>query len=275
MSFNPVQVIAVTGGKGGVGKTSTSVNLAIALANKGRRVLLMDADLGLANVDIMLGLKAKRTLADVIDGDCDLQDVILEGPGGIKIVPASSGIHKMTMLGAREHGGLIYAFSEFSDQIDVLITDTAAGISDTVVSFVQAAQEVLLVVCNEPASITDAYAQIKLLTTDYGVFRYHIVASQVKSVAEGRQLFSKLCNVTDRFLDVALDFIGAIPFDEHVRKAIKSQKAVVDAYPRCQASAAYHALADKVDDLPLPSVPRGNLEFFVDQLASNSAAHAR
>lgn len=267
MSFHPVQVIAVTGGKGGVGKTSTSVNLAISLAKKGRRVLLMDADLGLANIDIMLGVKPKHTLADVLNGDCEIQDVVVEGPAGIKIVPASSGVHQMAMLGAREHGGLIHAFSQFSDQIDVLVIDTAAGISDTVISFVQASQEVLLVVCNEPASITDAYALIKLLTSEYGVFRYHIIANQVKSVVEGKQLFSKLCGVTDRFLDVALDFVGTIPYDDHVKKAVKRQKAVADIYPRCQASLAYKSLADKIDEWPLPTSPRGHLEFFVDQLA--------
>lgn len=267
MSFHPVQVIAVTGGKGGVGKTSTSVNLAIAMAKKGRRVMLMDADLGLANIDIMLGIKTKHNLADVLNGSCDLQDVVVDGPCGIKIVPASSGVHQMAMLGAQEHGGLIHAFSQFGDQIDVLVIDTAAGISDTVVSFVQAAQEVLLVVCNEPASITDAYALIKLLTSEHGVFRYHILANQVKNLVEARQLFSKLCGVTDRFLDVALDFMGMVPYDEYVKKAVKRQKAVTDAYPRCQASLAYKHLADKIDEWPLPTTPRGHLEFFVDQLA--------
>ncbi|MBV1871811.1 MAG: MinD/ParA family protein [Gammaproteobacteria bacterium] len=273
MGFHPVQVIAVTGGKGGVGKTSTSVNLAIAMAKKGRRVLLMDADLGLANIDIMLGIKTNKNIADVLDGSCSIQDVVVNGPCGIKIVPASSGINQMAMLGAQEHGGLIHAFNEFSDQIDLLVIDTAAGISDTVVSFVQAAQEVLLVVCNEPASITDAYALIKLLTSDHGVFRYHILANQVKDMAEAKQLFSKLCNVTDRFLDVALDFMGMVPYDDHVKKAVKRQKAVSDVYPRCEASLAYKSLADKVDDWPLPTSPRGHLEFFVDQLAQGRQHH--
>ena len=147
---HPVQVIAVSGGKGGVGKSNVSVNLGIALAQMGRRVVLLDADLGLANIDVLLGITANRNIQDVIAGDCDLRDVLVNGPGGIKIVPASSGTQRMTQLSTLEHAGLINAFSELGDQIDVLIVDTAAGISESVVSFLRASQELLLVVCDEP-----------------------------------------------------------------------------------------------------------------------------
>lgn len=270
MSMHPVQVIAVTGGKGGVGKTSVSVNLAIAMAGRGRRVLLLDADLGLANVDIMLGITAKSNLEDVLKGECDLRDILVDGPGNIKIVPASSGTQSMASMGAREHGGLIHAFSQFSDFIDVLIIDTAAGISDTVVSFVRAAQEVIVVVCNEPTSITDAYALIKLLYQEHGIYRFNVLASQVRTQQEGRQLFAKLTKVTDRYLDVALQFIGCIPYDDYVRKAIQRQKAVCDAYPRSKASIAFKNLAEKVDNWPLPANPRGHLEFFIDQLVEGA-----
>lgn len=155
-SMHPVQVIAVTGGKGGVGKTNVSVNLSLALAELGRRVMLLDADLGLANVDVLLGLTPKRTLADVIEGRCELRDVLLQGPGGIRIVPAASGTQSMVHLTPAQHAGLIQAFSDIGDNLDVLVIDTAAGIGESVVSFVRAAQEVLLVVCDEPTSITDA-----------------------------------------------------------------------------------------------------------------------
>jgi len=151
--MHPVQVIAVTGGKGGVGKTNVSVNLSLALAELGRRVMLLDADLGLANVDVLLGLTPKRTLADVIEGRCELRDVMLQGPGGVRIVPAASGTQSMVHLAPAQHAGLIQAFSEVGDNLDVLVIDTAAGIGDSVVSFVRAAQEVLLVVCDEPTSI--------------------------------------------------------------------------------------------------------------------------
>ena len=272
MSMHAVQVIAVTGGKGGVGKTNVSVNLAVSLAAMGRRVVLLDADLGLANVDIMLGISSKENLEHVLTGEADLRDVLVDGPGGIKIVPASSGTQSMVNLGAREHAGLIHAFSELGDQIDVLIIDTAAGISDTVVSFVKAAQETLMVVANEPTSITDAYALIKLLNQEYDMYRFNVLANMIRSQQEGRELFAKLTKVTDRFLDVALQFTGAIPYDDYVRKSVQRQKAVCDAYPRSKAATAYKALAQKVDSWPLPSTPRGHLEFFLDNLVHGVAS---
>lgn len=263
---HPVQVIAVSGGKGGVGKSNISVNLGIALAQKGRRVVLLDADLGLANIDVLLGITANRNMADVLAGDCDLRDILVNGPGGIRIVPASSGTQRMTQLSSMEHAGLINAFSELGDQIDVLIVDTAAGISESVVSFLRASQELLLVVCDEPTSITDCYALIKLMNRDYATNRFRILANQVRNEQEGRHLFEKLTRVTERFLDVALQYVGMVPYDEAVKKAVQRQKAVLEAYPRAKASLAIKALAEKVDSWPLPSSPRGHLEFFVERL---------
>ena len=271
MSSHPVQVIAVTGGKGGVGKSNVSINLSVCLAGMGRRVALMDADLGLANIDVLLGLRPKQNLEDVLAGECSLDDIMLTGPGGIRIIPASSGTQRMTMLGAMEHAGLIHAFSEISNQIDVLVIDTAAGISDSVVSFVRASQEILVVVCDEPSSITDAYALIKLLNKDYGVDRFRVIANMTRSTQEGRNLYNKLTQVTDRFLDVTLQYVGHIPFDEAVRKAVQRQKPVVELSPRSKAALAYKQLAEKVDLWPLPSTPRGHLEFFVERLVEGAA----
>ncbi|MBK8973640.1 MAG: MinD/ParA family protein [Hahellaceae bacterium] len=261
-----VQVIAVTGGKGGVGKSNVSINLSLALVEMGRRVVLMDADLGLANIDVLLGITASRNIGDVLAGTCTLKEVLVEGPGGIRIVPASSGTQHLTHLGPLEHAGLINAFSEISDDLDVLVIDTAAGISEQVVAFLRAAQEVLVVVCDEPTSITDAYALIKLLNKQHQMLRFRVLANQVRSEQEGRHLFGKLTKVTDRFLEVALQYVGSIPFDEAVRKAVQRQRAVYEAYPRAKASLAFRQLAQKVDSWPLPSGPRGNLEFFVERL---------
>jgi flagellar biosynthesis protein FlhG len=271
-STRPVQVIAVTGGKGGVGKSNISVNLGIALARMRRRVVLMDADLGLANLDVLLGLKAEKNISDVLNGSCSLTDIMVTGPSGIKLVPASSGIQQMANLGPQEHAALIHAFSELDNQLDVLIVDTAAGITDTVVSFVRAAQEVLVVVCDEPSSITDAYALIKLLNTEHGMFRFRIVANMTRTSQEGQQLFNKLNAVCERFLDVSLQYVGYVPFDENVRKSIQKQKPFIEYAPNCKAAQAIRGIAEKVDQWPLPTSARGHLEFFVERLLQTANA---
>jgi flagellar biosynthesis protein FlhG len=268
---NPVQVLAVTGGKGGVGKTNISVNLGIALANMGRSVTLLDADLGLANIDVLLGVRATKNLADVLSGECALRDIMLEGPAGINIIPASSGTQSMVALSPMEHAGLIHAFSELGDDMDTLIVDTAAGISDSVVSFVKAAQEVLVVVCDEPSSITDAYALIKLLNRDYDMGRFRVLANMTRGTQEGQHLFAKLSQVSERFLDVTLQFVGSVPYDDAVRKAVQRQKPVMLTAPRSKAALAIKSLAEKVDTWPVPSSPRGHLEFFVEQLLNQAA----
>lgn len=262
----PVKVISVTGGKGGVGKSNVTVNIAISLAKMGKKVMIMDADLGLANIDIMLGLRVTRNLSHVIRGECSLDEIILEGPEGIGIIPASSGTKEMAKLSEMEHAGIIRAFSSLEQQIDILIVDTAAGIADNVISFSQASQDLLLVVCDEPTSITDAYALIKILSVDHDLFRFRIVANMVRSAKEGRELFAKLTRVTDQFLDVALDYVGSIPFDENVRKAVRKQRALVELYPDSEASVAMKHLATKIIDWPIPKNAKGNIEFFMERL---------
>ncbi len=262
----PVKVIAVASGKGGVGKTNLSVNLGTALAQGGRRVLLMDADLGLANVDVMLGLSPRRNLSHVIAGEATLEEVIMQAPEGLGIIPAASGIQRMAELAPAEHAGLIRCFSELSQDLEYLIVDTAAGISDSVMSFSRAAREVLVVVCDEPSSITDAYALIKVLNRDYRVQRFHVVANRVRGPREGQELFAKLAKVTGRFLDLTLDFAGAIPEDDALRRAVQRQRAVVSLYPGSPAGKAFMDLARRVDRWPLPAGAEGHLEFFVERI---------
>jgi len=272
--YHPVKVIAVTSGKGGVGKTNVSVNLAIAMCQIGKRVMLMDADLSLANIDVLLGIQPKKNLSHVIKGDCSLDEVILQGPMGLHIVPASSGVTQMAQLSDIEHVGLIRAFSELSHRVDTLIIDTAAGVSSGVVSFCKAAQEVLVVVCDEPASITDAYATIKILSKEHGVNNFHILANMAHSVQEGRDLFDKLSRVTNRFLDVTLRYLGVLPYDESVKKAVQKQKSVVEAYPRSRAALAFKNIAQKADKWPKPAKAAGHLEFFVERLIQASQDNA-
>ena len=266
-----IKVIAVTGGKGGVGKTNITLNTAIAMAKQGKRVMVLDADLGLANVDVMLGLRVEKNLSHVLSGECTLDEVLVTGPHGIKIAPATSGTQSMAELSPTEHAGLIRAFSELRSQIDVLIVDTAAGISDMVLSFSKASQDIMVVVCDEPTSLTDAYALIKILNREHGVFRFKIVANMVRDVREGQELFSKLSKVTGRFLDVALELVATVPFDENIRKAVRKQTSIVDAYPSSPAAVAIGQLANKALSWPIPAQPGGQLEFFIEQLVSDKA----
>ncbi len=267
-----VKTIAVTSGKGGVGKTNISVNLATTLARQGHGVMLFDADLGLANVDVLLGLSPKRNLSHVLDGEATLEEVLVEGPGGIHIVPASSGTQRMAVLRRAAHAGLIHGFSELGHDVDYLIVDTAAGISDSVVSFARASREVLVVVCDEPSSITDAYALIKVLNRDHAVDRFQMVANRVREAREGPALFDKLCRVTTRFLDLAIDYAGAVPEDDAVRKAVQRQRAVVDLYPGSPAGRAIQDLARRVEKWARPAAPEGHLGFFVERVIQFGAA---
>jgi len=270
----PVRVVTVTSGKGGVGKTNVSVNLAMALSNAGKRVTIMDADLGLGNIDVLLGLHPEYNLNQVIEGEQQLDDIIVPGPGNISIIPAASGVQNMAELSPSQHAGLIRAFSEMSHDLDVLLVDTAAGIADSVISFSRAAQEVVVVVNDEPASITDAYALIKVLNREYGLFRFRVLCNRVKSAQQGRELYSTITRVTDRFLDVALDYIGFIPDDDFVVKAIRKQRPVVDAYPRSKASTAFKTLAEKMNKWPIPTNAGGHLEFFVERLVQGNLTDA-
>lgn len=268
----PIQVVAVASGKGGVGKTNVSVNLSVALAQDGLQVMLMDADLGLGNVDVLLGLQPRANLSHVLSGAMSLEEILVPGPSGITIVPAASGVARMAGLTSAEHIGIIRAFSDLHRQVDVLIVDTAAGLHDSVISFCLAVQEVLVVVCDEPASITDAYALIKVLSRDHGVARIRVLANMVRSPDEGRLLFQKLTAVCDRFLDVTLDYVGAIPHDDYLRRAVQRQRPVTEAFPGSPAARTFRELARRVARWPLPVGGKGGIEFFVERLVAAQTA---
>ena len=269
-SQRPVKVITVTGGKGGVGKTNISANLAVALSMLGQRVMLLDADLGLANVDVMFGLQPQYNLSDVVSGERTLQEVIVTGPAGVMVIPGASGLSEMANLTPVHHAGIINAFSELTVDLDILLVDTAAGISDGVLRFSEAAHEVLVVVCDEPTSITDAYAIIKLLSCERGVSRFRIVTNMTRQGGDGSGLFEKLLRVTDRFLNVSLDHAGSIPFDDRVWRAVQLQTPFVTAFPTSLAAGALKKLAHRADKWELPTEARGNIEFFVERLLNGA-----
>ncbi len=271
-SPRPVKVIAVTGGKGGVGKTLTAVNLGAALARSGRSTMLLDADLGLANVDVLLGLNARQNLEHVVNGDCGLEDVILTASSGLRVVPASSGSFTMATLGRAQHAGLVHAFSQLFEPLDVLLIDTAAGLGDDVVTFSEAAQRVVVVVCDEPASLTDAYALIKVLSRRQTGCRFEVVANMVEGPAQGRALYDKLARVCHRFLNVAPAYFGHIPHDEYLRQAIRRQATVVETHPSSPSARAFMRLAQAVDAWAPAAGARGGIEFFMERLLHPTAA---
>jgi flagellar biosynthesis protein FlhG len=267
----PAQVVAVTGGKGGVGKTNVCANLGVALARRGHQTMLFDADLGLANVGVLLGLRSAHNLSHVMDGRVSLEEILVQGPAGLKIVPGASGVSRMAALSRPEHAGLVQAFSALTVPVDFLLVDTAAGISPDVVGFARAAHEVLVVVCDEPASLTDSYALIKVLSQEHGVRRFQFVANMVSGTQEGRRLYEKLAHVTDRYLDLALSYLGSIPMDEQLRRAVQRQRAVADLYPRSRSGAAFDQLAAVLESWPRPTAASGHLEFFLERVVRAGA----
>lgn len=274
LSAARTKVVAVTGGKGGVGKTLTAVNLGAALAGLGRSTMLLDADFGLANVDVLLGMKARLNLEHVLSGQCALEDVIQTATSGLRVVPATSGSVSMASLSRAQHAGLIGAFSQLLEPVDVLLVDTAAGLSDGVVTFSEAAQRVVVVVCDEPASLTDAYGLIKVLSRRQRGSRFEIVANRVASAAEGRELHEKLMRVCHRFLGITPAYLGYLPDDDYVRQAIRRQTTVVEAFPSSPAARAFQRLANAVDAWDAPTHARGGVEFFMERLVRSNELSA-
>lgn len=262
----PVQVIAITGGKGGVGKTNVCANLGTALCQLGREVMVFDADLGLANMDVVLGLRAQFTLEHVLAGQCALGDAVIRAGSGLKLVPASSGSAAMANMGSLGHATVVQAFSQLLEPLDVLLIDTAAGLSDSVLTFSQAAQRVVVVVCDEPASLTDAYGLIKSLSRRQPGRRFEVITNMTGGLSEGRELFQKLARVALRFLDISLQHLGNVPYDDYLRRAVQHQVPVVEAYPSSAAARAFKKLALAADNWKGTDGARGNLEFFVERL---------
>lgn len=253
-------VIAVSSGKGGVGKSNVAANLAVALAKAGKRVLILDADLGLGNLDVLLGLAPHYTIEHVLSGARTLDEILLVGPAGIHVLPASSGVPHLTALTESQQLVIQEQLEQLSAEMDVLLIDTGAGISPTVTFFAASAHETIVVVSPEPTSLTDAYALIKVLARRYREHRFKVVVNQVKSPREAAEVFRKLDMAVDHFLHVVIDYVGYIPHDDYVSLAVVKQKAVSDLFPDAPASQAFTRLAKQVMQWPKPDIPKSSVQ---------------
>ena len=261
------RVLSVASGKGGVGKTNVVANLGFAFTQLGKRILILDADLGLANIDILLGLTPRYTIEHLFDRTKTFSELLIKGPGGMSIMPASSGVLDLVNLKEEQKLLLLSEIDLMADQIDLLLIDTGAGISSNVLYFNMAAQESIVIVTPEPTSITDAYALIKVLSTRFKKENMMILVNLVGNDREAREVFRKISLVADRFLGhVSIDYLGFIPFDEKLPLAVMQQRAVLELYPKAPSSRNFVELAKRIEEKPVQFKGDGQIQFFWKQL---------
>jgi flagellar biosynthesis protein FlhG len=265
-----VRIITVAGGRTGVGKTSTVVNLAVALANNGKHVLVLDENPRHNNVNANLGLKARYDLLHVINRDKTLEQVILPGPEGISVLTAMRGVHALAKLDHDDQEWLIKCFGKLPNPVDVVLVDTAAGTASHVLSLSLAAQQMLVVLSGAASSITDAYALIKIMSREYAKRHFLVLVNKVASEPEARAIFDNISQVARRHLSVALDFAGCIPTDEKLRRSAQLCRPVVEAFPVSVSAAGFRKLADDLLRRPCPGEYGGGVENFVQRLIRGS-----
>lgn len=259
------RVLTVTSGKGGVGKSNIAINLGIRFMQMGLKVILFDADFGLANIEVMFGAIPKYNLKDVIEGRKKLNEILTEGPDGIRFISGGSGVEGLANLSRIQLSNLLRGMSELDEMADIIIVDTGAGISDSVLEFVASAGEVLLVTTPEPTSLTDSYSLLKALCNYSGFSKENteikVIANKVSSIVEGKNLHTKLNMVTEKFLDLSVGFLGAIPTDDHVTKAVMKQSPLSISYPNAKSAKAIERLANELMATP-KTVKKGLAEIF-------------
>jgi flagellar biosynthesis protein FlhG len=261
------RVIAVSSGKGGVGKTNVVANLAFALTQLGKKVLVWDADLGLANIDILLGLTPQYTIEHLLSRKKNMREILIEGPGGMTILPAGSGVLELADLNESQKLFLLNELEVLAGTVDFLLIDTGAGISANVLYFNMAAEESIVLVTPEPTAITDAYALMKVLSKKYQKKRFTILVNYARTSQEAKEVFRKISRVVDRFLgNISLDYVGFIPFDEKLPAAVKQQRPVLEIYPQASSSRSFMEVARGFREKPQRKESHGNLQFFLRHL---------
>ena len=257
------RVIAVTSGKGGVGKTNIVGNLAIAFRRLGKRVLVLDGDLGLANIDIIFGLSPAYNIRHVISGEKDLAEVIVEGPEGILIIPAGSGVHELAHLTNGQKLNLLNEFDTLDGDFDIFLIDTGAGVSSNIIYLNIAAQERIVVATCEPSSIRAAGALMEIIHTQHGTRRFELLVNMVNSRNEARSVFEELGAALERFgKDMSLEYLGFIPKDDNFQRAAREQCPVLQRYPESESSRGFCDLADRLMANPENGPSDGNIKFF-------------
>ncbi|MCD6561919.1 MAG: MinD/ParA family protein [Deltaproteobacteria bacterium] len=258
------RVIAITSGKGGVGKTNIVANLGFSMSRLGRKVLILDADLGLGNLDILLGLAPKYNFSHVITGLKTIDQIIINGPGDMKILPASSGIQELTSLTRGQKTDFISELDSYITSIDVVLIDTAAGISTNVMYFNSIAQEIMVIVSPEPTAITDAYALMKILSLKYLETNFNLIVNCVSNKDEAYDVFRQLKLVADKFLNITIEYVGYVLLDRNITRSVKLQKLVSDIYPDSMGSKCFKYLANKIFNTPPPNIPTGDSSFHIE-----------
>lgn len=258
---NGARIIAVTSGKGGVGKTNLAVNLGLSLVERGKRVAVLDADMGLANVDIVIGKVPKFNLSHVLAGEKTLEEIIMDGPGGLKVLAGGSGAEELANLSQWKLNRFLGSLQTLDEMFDVVLIDTGAGISRNVLGFVLSAQEVVVVTTPDPTAITDAYSLVKVIASKQPQNRVGLLVNMVDSLKQAQNVYNKLRLVAQRFLDIELQFFGAIPDEAVVREAVRRQRPFLMAYPNSQASKAVRDVAARICGVE-PEGPRGISQLF-------------
>ncbi len=263
------RTIVITSGKGGVGKTSLSVSLAIAIAQDGKSVTLLDADLGLANINVILGIIPKYNLYHVIKGKKKLKDIIIEVPEGIKIIAGASGFQQLANLDVKQRDEFIHSIAELAND-DFLIVDTGAGISQNVLSFVMAADEVIVVTTPEPTAITDAYGIIKAIASQSNEKHIKLIVNRAQSVAEGKRVAQRVINIAGQFLNIKVEELGFVYEDLYVPKSVRNQKPFIVSYPNSKASGCVKVIADRINNKEIELNKGTGITSFIKNLLGHS-----